>query len=98
MKRSAMPLNRQMNPPLLEAPATTAASGDQQKELTLALMELLINAAQGGLETQANGEDFFRTTATGFRPGKSATGLPAGRAGRNHSRGSGNGRGSDCRA
>ena len=55
MKRSAMPLNRQMNLSLLDAPAITA--GDQQKELTLALVELLINAAQSSLETQLSGGD-----------------------------------------
>jgi hypothetical protein len=57
MKRSAMPLQRQMNLSLLDPPATTAASGDQQKELALALVELLVNAAQGSAEKQANGED-----------------------------------------
>ena len=57
MKRSAMPLQRQMNLSLLDPPATTAVPGDQQKELALALVELLINAAQGSAEKQANGED-----------------------------------------
>jgi hypothetical protein len=57
MKRSAMPLQRQMNLSLLDAPATTAVPGDQQKELALALVELLVNAAQGSLEERANGED-----------------------------------------
>ena len=57
MKRSAMPLQRQMNLSLLDPPATTAAPGDQQKELALALVELLVNAAQGSAEKQANGED-----------------------------------------
>ena len=57
MKRSAMPLQRQMNLSLLDPPATTAVPGDQQKELALALVELLINAAQGSPEKQANGED-----------------------------------------
>jgi hypothetical protein len=55
MKRSALPFNRQMNLSLLDAPAITA--GDKQKELTLALMELLINAAQSSLETQPSGGD-----------------------------------------
>jgi hypothetical protein len=57
MKRSAMPLQRQMNLSLLDPPATTAVPGDQQKELALALVELLINAAQGSPEKQANGKD-----------------------------------------
>ena len=57
MKRSAMPLQRQMNLSLLDPPATTAASGDQQKELALALVELLVSAAQGRLEKRTNGED-----------------------------------------
>ncbi len=57
MKRSAMPLQRQMNLSLLDPPATTAVPGDQQKELALALVELLINAAQESPEKQANGED-----------------------------------------
>ena len=56
MKRSAMPLQRQMNLSLLDPPATTAVPGDQQKELALALVELLVNAAQGSLEKR-NGED-----------------------------------------
>jgi hypothetical protein len=57
MKRSAMSLQRQMNLSLLDPPATTAACGDQQKELALALVELLIKAAQGSPEKQPNGED-----------------------------------------
>jgi len=57
MKRSAMPLQRQMNLSLLDPPATTAVPGDQQKELALALVELLVNAAQGSLEKRVNGED-----------------------------------------
>jgi len=57
MKRSAMPLQRQMNLSLLDPPATTAVPGDQQKELALALAELLVSAAQGSLEERANGED-----------------------------------------
>jgi hypothetical protein len=44
MKRSAKPLIPQMNLPLLDAPAPVP--GDKQKELTLTLMEILINAAR----------------------------------------------------
>jgi len=63
MKRSAMPLQRQMNLSLLDPAAITAVPGDQQKELALALVELLVNAAQGSLEKQANGEDNESTEA-----------------------------------
>jgi hypothetical protein len=52
MKRSAKPPHRQMNLPLLHGPAPTAVPGDQQKELTCTLMELLLSAAQESLETQ----------------------------------------------
>ena len=55
MKGSAKPLNLQMNLSLLSASAT-AVPDDKQGELTLALMELLINAAQENVEPQlANG-------------------------------------------
>lgn len=57
MKPSAKALDRQMNLSFLDAPAIAVASSDQQKELTLALVELLISAAQGDLEKQANGQD-----------------------------------------
>jgi hypothetical protein len=56
MKRSAPLLDRQMNLSLLDAPATPGAP-DNQRELTLALMELLLNAAQESREAQANGEE-----------------------------------------
>ena len=63
MKRSAKPLYRQMNLPLVNAPPT-AIPDDQQKELTIALMELLINAAEVKIEQQENGgEDEFETHA-----------------------------------
>jgi hypothetical protein len=45
MKRSEKPLNLQMNLSLLSVSAT-AVPDDKQRELTLALMELLIKAAQ----------------------------------------------------
>jgi hypothetical protein len=57
MKPSAMPLKRQLNLPLLDNPVTTVASSDEQKELTVALVELLIQAAQGDLEMQPDGGD-----------------------------------------
>jgi len=55
MKQSATP--GQLNLPLLDNPVTAAASSDEQKELTVALVELLIHAAQGDLETQPDGGD-----------------------------------------
>ena len=64
MKRSAMPLQRQMNLSLLDPPATTAVPGDQQKELALALVELLINAAEAkGEQPENGGEDESQTHA-----------------------------------
>ena len=56
MKRSAKSLYPQMNLPLLNAPAT-AIPGEQQNELTIALMELLINAAKEENEQAENGEE-----------------------------------------
>jgi hypothetical protein len=57
MKQSAVPLKGQLNLPLLDSPVTAVASSDEQKELTVALVELLIHAAQGDLETQPVGGD-----------------------------------------
>jgi hypothetical protein len=63
MKRSARPLYPQMNLPLVNVPPV-AIPDDQQKELTIALMELLINAAEEKIEQQGNGgEDEFETHA-----------------------------------
>ena len=63
MKRSAKPLYPQMNLPLLNVPATEIPD-DQQEELTIALMELLINAAEEKSEQQENGgKDEFETHA-----------------------------------
>ena len=45
MKRSAKSLYPQMNLPLLNVPATTTPD-EQQNELTMALIELLIRAAE----------------------------------------------------
>ena len=45
MKRSAKSLYPQMNLPLLNLPATTTPD-EQQNDLTMALMELLIRAAE----------------------------------------------------
>jgi hypothetical protein len=55
MKRSATAPKKQLNLPLLDAP--TVAAGDEQKELTVALVELLIHAAQGELKIQPDGRD-----------------------------------------
>jgi hypothetical protein len=59
MKRSAKSLHPQMNLPLHNVPATAAAGDGQQNELTIALMELLISAAEEEENKQAEngGED-----------------------------------------
>jgi len=54
MKRSAKPLYPQMNLPLLHVPAT-ATPDAQQNQLTIALMELLISAAEAKSEQPGNG-------------------------------------------
>lgn len=55
MRRSATPLDRQMNLSLLDVAPLGAC--DQQRELTLALVELLINAVQRGPEKRADGDE-----------------------------------------
>jgi hypothetical protein len=53
MKRSPKPLKEQLNLPLLgDATVATVVSGDKQKELTIALVELLIHAAHECLEAE----------------------------------------------
>ena len=54
MKQPAKSLHLQLNLSLLNASAT-AVPDDKQRELTLALAELLISAAGEGVEPQANG-------------------------------------------
>lgn len=54
MKRSAKPLYSQMNLPLFNVPAT-ATPDEQQNELAIALMELLISAAEAKDEQSKNG-------------------------------------------
>lgn len=49
MKRTIKPLYPQMNLPLFDVPATTNPDG-QQEELTSALMELLLRAAEAESE------------------------------------------------
>ena len=63
MKRSAKPLCPQMNLPLGNAPAAGNPE-DQHKDLTVALMELLISAAEEKNEQLENGgEDESETHA-----------------------------------
>jgi hypothetical protein len=63
MKRSAKSLYPQMNLPLLNVPATTTPD-EQQNELNMALMELLIRAAEEENEQAGNGgEDESETHA-----------------------------------
>jgi hypothetical protein len=54
MKRSAKSLYSQMNLLLLDVPAT-ATPDEQQNELTIAVMELLISAAEEQNEQLGNG-------------------------------------------
>jgi len=54
MKRSAKPLYPQMNLPLFNVPAT-ATLDEPHNELTIALMELLISAAEAKSEEPGNG-------------------------------------------
>lgn len=54
MKRSAKSLYPQMNLPLLNVPATTATGDERLTELTIALMELLISAAEEENEYEEN--------------------------------------------
>lgn len=62
MKRSAKSLYPQMNLPLFNLPAT-ATPDEQQNELTIALMELLISAAEAKSEPGNGGEDESETHA-----------------------------------
>lgn len=54
MKQPTKRLGLQMNLPLLNAPAMMVAGG-KQEELTLALTELLIQAAQENAELESRG-------------------------------------------
>jgi hypothetical protein len=58
MKRPAMPTNIQFNLPLLDVPAA-ALPANKQRELDLALVELLLNAARksAGLPAQGDGNE-----------------------------------------
>jgi hypothetical protein len=63
MKQSAKPLYPQMNLPLFQLPVT-ATPDEQQNELTIALRELLISAAEAKSEQPGNGgEDESETHA-----------------------------------
>lgn len=57
MKRAAIPRKGQLNLLLLNNPVTMVASSAEQKELTVALVELHHHAAQGHLEMQPDGGD-----------------------------------------
>ena len=61
MKRSAKPLYPQMNLPLFNVPAT-ATPDEQQNELTIALMELLISAAEAKGEKPETGGEYESQT------------------------------------
>jgi hypothetical protein len=54
MKRSHKPLDLQMNLSLLGTPATTVPD-DRRRELSQALMELLISALREDIEKRNNG-------------------------------------------
>jgi hypothetical protein len=54
MSRSATPLDRQMNLPFLDTIPTGAC--DQPNELTLALVELFLNAAQENHQNREDGD------------------------------------------
>jgi hypothetical protein len=58
MPRSAKRRHQQMNLPLLTARNRPVVSGDQQKELTLTLVELLISAAHNRFDaSDEEGDD-----------------------------------------
>ena len=66
MKRSAKRRHQQMNLPLLNARDGPLVSGDQQKELTLTLVKLLIDAAHHTNDGAGQGgdhDDVFETHA-----------------------------------
>ena len=63
MKRSAKPLYPQMNLPLFDLPAT-ATLDEPQNELSTALIQLLISAAEAKSEqSEKGGEDESQTHA-----------------------------------
>ncbi|HEX9284358.1 MAG TPA: hypothetical protein VF879_01710 [Nitrospirales bacterium] len=55
MKQSAKRRGPQMNLPLLNPPPATIVPDGKQEELTLALTELLISAAQENAELESKG-------------------------------------------
>lgn len=57
MKRSAKGPKQQMNLPLLTGHDRAVVADLQQKELTLALVELLLDAAQKIFDAPSNGGD-----------------------------------------
>ena len=63
MKRSTKPLYPQMNLPLFNVPVT-AVPEEPENELTMALTELLIRAAEAKSEEPANGGEDESETHT----------------------------------
>ena len=65
MQRSAKRLHPQMNLPLLTVGDRPVVSGDQQKELTLMLVELLVSAAHKTFDApgQEGDDDISETHA-----------------------------------
>ena len=61
MKQPTEPSHLQLNLPLLNASAAVIADG-KQRELTLALVELLISATGEGVQLEANGDDYESET------------------------------------
>jgi hypothetical protein len=57
MRTTAHSRKTQLNLPLLDGPVPDGGCSSSQQELTVALVELLIHAAQENLETQADGGD-----------------------------------------
>jgi hypothetical protein len=57
MKASAKKIRDQLKLPLLDAPVGTGIPVDKQKELTQALMELLLQVAQEDLRIRTEGDE-----------------------------------------
>lgn len=55
MKKSAKKIREQLNLPLLDAAVVTSIPADKQKELTRALMELLLHLAQEDFRITSEG-------------------------------------------
>jgi hypothetical protein len=55
MKKPVKKIREQLNLPLLDAAVATSIPADKQKELTRALMELLLHLAQEDFRTPSEG-------------------------------------------